>query len=93
MNLQVIQAPFWKEEEKKEEEPLENKVSVEDSDKEVYKSRSYRKNPQGYTNEMVKELGDDWSTVGESKVRNGDYVVTPMFKGVYHVKNFFLFLC
>jgi len=57
----------------------------------VYKSRSYRKNPKGYTKEMVKELGDDWSTVGESKVRNGDYVVTPMFKGVYHVKKFLYF--
>jgi len=53
-----------------------------------------RRNSSNAIKKLLKE-DDNWTTVGDAKLRNGDYVVTPAFKGVYHVRNsiFFLFFC
>ena len=72
----------------------ETAVNPDDSNEKEYKSRSLRRNPNLKDQKKILNEDEDWTTVGQAKLRNGDYVVTPAFKGVFHVRffNFFLIL-
>lgn len=37
-------------------------------------------------------MGSEWSTMNETDLKNGDYVVTPCFSGIYHVLLLLIFL-
>jgi hypothetical protein len=94
LNWSIVNGPFWRE--FNDESTTKGAIILEENQKNVEnedacidldeeKGRG-RRNSILYRRKIEQEkLENEWSTMNDTDLKNGDYVVTPCLKGVYHV--------